>query len=288
MRYRRFWFFLGYLVVATAAFGLGRSWRDEAGHGVCPGNGNPPLESSAEARRPVFAGSGEEVAKPPPQPGRSRARSGPESPDPAHFPAPNPLPSASEPAAEDEETSLGAWRERALHGASPEVRRVALGRLGMESRDTLASASQDPSPEVRKKAVERMKDIEIQQQEEAEALEVAEPMNDPFLGDVLRALQDETDESVIGEAADYLARKPGSPDARQAMQQLLNRPGLSAETLGYIGEVLVEQFHEDKAAVVATVSASPSSQTLTDYGRTLLDRELAGIHVPESMVSEGE
>lgn len=189
---------------------------------------------------------------------------------------PSPLQEArvNAPRRDDLPQDISRLRDQALTHPDDERRAAAITQLGHESLDVLDLAAQDPSARVRAARLQRYRELDEQAGDD-------DPAGTPpgsrakFENRSLDSLSYETDERVISEGLEYLSEHgDNSPEERDALLGLTSRLGLSPDALSLAAELLVEEHHLDRNAVIAMIMASPSARAMNEEDMAILGRNL--------------
>jgi len=158
---------------------------------------------------------------------------------------------------------------------SDEYRALTARRMNLEDAFQLRELATDPSPLVREAALERLRQLEGEYEMETHIeRQPGEPGQ--FISTVLDALNTESDPFAIKSGLDYLGEYgENDPSAAQTLEQMLQRPDLSATALMQIAELFAENYGLSPEQVRQLLLGSPS------VGQ-LLDEDLNSLANPQS------
>lgn len=147
---------------------------------------------------------------------------------------------------------------------SDEYRALTARQMNLEDAFQLRELATDPSPLVREAALERLRQLEGEYEMETHIeRQPGEPGQ--FISTVLDALNTESDPFAIKSGLDYLGEYgENDPSAAQTLEQMLQRPDLSATALMQIAELFAENYGLSPEQVRQLLLGSPSVGQLLD------------------------
>ncbi len=166
--------------------------------------------------------------------------------------------------------SYGEREKIALYDTDEAVRAFAIRNLEdtPAARQILAMSLTDPAPHIRNAALERIIELEDQN-------------NRVFSADVNALLENETDNAVIETALSYYSLTE-SEATYSVVMNVIERPSLSADVLAYAGEILYKHYKMDQDKIDQLIETSPSYASLDQPQVIRLEEDLGEVFTAEN------